>query len=90
MANHNTCTTEYDENVKKFFENSRTAFFPFNVLGIDSYMIIAQFNQFFIFKQHSIYICEQKLKSDSFEKMNKIINMNIDVIYVHKKFYKFQ
>ena len=87
LISHNTCKVEYDKNVKKHFKNSRTTFFSFNMLEIDNYTIIAQFNQFFIFTQYFIYIHEQKLKNNAFEKMNKIINVNIDGIYVRKKFY---
>ena len=65
-------------------------FFSFDIFEIDSDTTIAQFNQFYIFKQYFIYIYEQKLKNDAFEKMNKIIDVSIDAIYVRKNFYEFQ
>ncbi len=90
LISHNTCKVKYDKNVKNFLINSRTAFFLLDMLEIDNYTIIAQFNQFFTFKKYSIYIRERKLRSDAFEKMNKVIDVSIDVIYVRKEFYESQ
>lgn len=90
LVSYNTCKVEYNRKVEKFFKNNRTVFSSFDMFEIDSYMTFAQFSQFFIFRQYSIYIRERGLKNDVFEKINKIIDVNINAMYVRKEFYKFQ
>ncbi len=90
LISHNTCKVEYDKNVENFLINNRTTCSSLNVLKIHSYTTTAQLNQSFTLKQLSIYIRERKLRNDSFEEIDKVINVSIDAIYARQKFYESQ
>jgi len=84
------CKIKYDKKIEKFLTDSCAALFSLDVLEIDSYTTIAQSSQILTLRQLLIYICKQKLESNLFEEVNKVIDVSIDAMYARKKFYESQ
>ena len=77
LASHNTCKAKYNKNVEEFLKNSQMAIPPLDVLGIDSYTTTVQPSQSLTPRQYPIYICERKLGSGSFGRVDKVIGERI-------------
>ncbi len=88
LASHNTCKAEYDKKVEDFLKDSRTPLPPLVMLGIYSHATTAQPSQPLTPRQYPIYICEQKLGSGSFGRVDKVIDVSSGAIYARRKFYE--
>lgn len=88
LASHETCKAEYNKNVEKFLQKGRTDLPSLDVLGIDSHTTTAQPSQPLTPRQLPIYICERKLGSGSFGRVDKVIDVSTGAIHAGKTFYE--
>ena len=88
LASHETYKAEYDKNVKKFLNHSRTADPPLGVLSIDSYTTTVMPSQCLTPGQRPIYIHEEELGRGSFGRVDRVVNVSTGAIYAHKEFYE--
>ncbi|MDI1488801.1 MAG: hypothetical protein OHK93_008077 [Ramalina farinacea] len=88
LASHETYKAEYNENVEKFLNHSRTADPPLGVLSINSYLTTVIPSQSLTPGQRPIYIHEEELGRGSFGRVDRVVNVSTGAIYAHKEFYE--
>ncbi|CAF9939546.1 MAG: hypothetical protein HETSPECPRED_001811 [Heterodermia speciosa] len=88
LASHETCQTDYDENLDKFLILSRTGDPPLGGLTIDSYTTEVTPSQSRTPGQRPVYISDGSLGKGSFGTVDKVINASTGAIYARKTFHE--
>lgn len=88
LASHDACSVDFEENVERFLEATRTVVPALDVLGIYSHTTTAQPSQALTPRGRSIYIFGQTLGSGSFGRVEKVIDVSTGSTYARKQFYE--